>query len=277
MSDIYIRQFRPSDFPPVRDLLFEVSVTGKGSVASVVKRGFLFKAPSIVAYFLIGTGLALAWKLPAKEWISAIGVDAAALAALGCTIFVLLRIWITHAMRGFCEKVLDGDMRDIPTHYGPAAFFVAVRPTEKPHGDADLRAGEKESEEILGCVALEYLPEADASAAEIRHMLVSVDHRRNGLASRLILETIRHAETIPGVESIKLSTTEFQLGAQLLYEGFGWEAVHRVGNRIVSGTARYYRRPVRVGEYSELCARAEQGAELRRSRLVTSLRYGKRK
>ncbi|KAJ7779685.1 hypothetical protein B0H16DRAFT_723883 [Mycena metata] len=268
MSDIYIRQFRPSDFPQVRDLLLEVSVTGKGSVASVVKRGFLFKAPSVAAYLFVGAGLTLAWKLPVEEWISATGVGAATLLALGCTTFVLLRIWITHAMRGFCEEALAGDMRDIATHYGPpAAFFVAVRPTEKLHSDADLKAGEKESEKILGCVALEYLPERDASAAEIRHMLVSVNHRRRGLASRLILETIQHAETMPGVESIKLSTTEFQLGAQLLYEGFGWEceAVHRVGNRIVSGTARDHCRPVRVGEYSELCARAEQGAELRRS------------
>ncbi|KAJ7042307.1 hypothetical protein C8F04DRAFT_1176463 [Mycena alexandri] len=201
MSDIYIRQFCPSDFPQASLLAV------KGSVASVVRRRFLFKVPSIIAYLLIGAGLAFAWKLPPAEWMSATGVSAAALIALGCTMFVVLRSWLTRSLREFCENVLAGDMRDIPT------YCTAII--------ADLKPGEEESEEVLGCVALgssmysEYLPKTDARVAEIRRMLVSVKHRRHGLASRLILETIRHAETMPGVESIKLSTSEFQPGAQL--------------------------------------------------------------
>ncbi|KAJ7037808.1 hypothetical protein C8F04DRAFT_1091600 [Mycena alexandri] len=286
MSDIYIRQFRASDFPQVRALLFEGFVTGsecfwstvichirfatiEGSVASMIKRDFALKTFSRLAFVsLLGT-LALAWKIPVAEWDpTATCAGVAAVFTLGSTVVAVLRVLVTRAMRGFCEAALARDMRDISVHYArPAVFLVAVRPAvaEKPHRDDDLKTGE-EPEEVLGCVGAEYLPEEDAKAAEIRRMIVSARHRRFGLGLRLMLETIRHAETMPGVEFIKLSTSQFQFGAQRLYEGLGWEwkatHKHRVG--IINATVRDYRRPVRKGESSELQARAAQGVELRR-------------
>ncbi|KAJ7724352.1 hypothetical protein B0H16DRAFT_323876 [Mycena metata] len=141
-----------------------------------------------------------------------------------------------------------------------------------PHGETAQRRRPKRQwggvEEVLGCIAIDYLPETETRTAEIRRMLVSEKHCRHGLASRLILETIRHAETMPGVESIQLSTSEFQSGARRLYEGFGWEctAVNILRLGTIGATVRTcdFRRPVRIGEYGELRARAEQGAELRR-------------
>ncbi|KAJ7171307.1 hypothetical protein C8R46DRAFT_1349332 [Mycena filopes] len=261
-----IRQFRSSDFPQVRTLLFEGFVTGEGSVARSVKRSFLLKPPSVLACLCIGVGLVLGWTLPVAEWTSATGAAAAALIILGSAVLAGLRVFVTRSMIGFCEDALAGDLRDIPAHFcAPGAFFVAVRAVvaEKPHRDDDLKTGE---EEVLGCVGLEYLPEKDAKAAEIRRMLVTTKHRRLGLASRLMLTTIQHAETMPGVECIKLSTSEFQAGAQRLYEGLGWERaathIHQVG--IIRASMRDYRRPVRRGEYGEIQARAERGAELRR-------------
>ncbi|KAJ7158149.1 hypothetical protein C8R46DRAFT_1292206 [Mycena filopes] len=244
MSDIHVRQFRPSDFPQVRTLLFEGFVTGEGSVARSVKRSFLTKPPSVLAFLCIGAGLVLGWTLFAAEWTSATGAAAAALIVLGAAVLVGLRVFVTRSMIGFCEDALAGDLRDIPAHFCAPGC----------------------QEEVLGCVRLEYLPEKDAKAAEIRRMLVTTKHRRLGLASRRMLATIQHAETMPGVECIKLSTSEFQGGAQRLYEGLGWECaathVHRVG--IIRARVRDYRRPVRRGECGEIEARAERGAELRR-------------
>ncbi|KAJ7151023.1 acyl-CoA N-acyltransferase [Mycena filopes] len=271
MSDIYIRKFRASDFPQVRVLLFEGFVTGKGSVASMIKRDFAVKTFSrIGCVSLLGT-LALAWKIPVAEWNpKAICAGAAAILALGSSVVAVLRVLVTRAINGFCEAALARDMRDISASYqAPAAFFVAVRPAvvEKPHRDDDLMTVGEEPEEVVGMVGLEFLPEQDAKAAEIKRMIVSPTYRRFGLASRLMLETIRHAETMPGVEFIKLSTSQFQFGAQRLYEGLGWEHLgthkHQVG--IINATVRDYRRPVRKGEASELQARAAQGAELRRT------------
>ncbi|KAJ7753556.1 hypothetical protein B0H16DRAFT_770100 [Mycena metata] len=272
MSEIYVRQFRPSDFPQVRDLLYEGLLTGKGSVRSVVERRFRFRAPSIVAYLLIGVGLILSWKSLPTEWMSgtAVTVISGALVTLGGMMLILLRATIISWMRSICKEALATDMRDIPTHYNaPAVFLVAaVRPTEKPHSDADLTVGEEQPEQVLACIALEYLPETDARTAEIRHMIVGEKHRRRGLASRLILEVIRHAEVMPGVEAIKLKVTEFQPDAGLLFESFGWEWVKVDFLQFVRFRSivedHHYRRPVRVGEYSELRARAEQGAALRR-------------
>ncbi|KAJ7183936.1 hypothetical protein C8R46DRAFT_1027577 [Mycena filopes] len=93
--------------------------------------------------------------------------------------------------------------------------------TEKPHGDDGVETGEEEG---LGCVGLEYLPETDAKAAEIRRMLVTTKHRRLGLASRLMLATIQHAETTRGIASespqcyrvceVKADFSNFELASQ---------------------------------------------------------------
>ncbi|KAJ7719943.1 hypothetical protein B0H16DRAFT_1897013 [Mycena metata] len=264
MSDIYIREFRASDFPQVRGLLFEGFITGEGGVASMIKRDYAIKTFSRLGGVALLGALALAWKIPVAEWDpTATCAGVAAVFALGVTVNAVLRVFVTRAMRGFCAAALASDMRDISVHYAHPAVFLVAAVAKKPYRDDELnRIEEEEPEEVVGCVGVEYLPEKDAKAVEIRRMIVTAKQRRAGLGTRLMLETIRHAETIPGVEFIKLSTSQWQFAAQRLYERLGWEwkatHKHRVG--IINPTIRDYRRPVQKGEYAELQAKAAQGA-----------------
>lgn len=98
----------------------------------------------------------------------------------------------------------------------------------------------------LDLPATEYLPEKDATTAEVRRMIAGAKYRRLGIGARLMRAVIAHGETISGLQSIHLGTSEFQPGAQRLYEGLGWEIewVETLWEGIVSATIRHYRRPV---------------------------------
>jgi RimJ/RimL family protein N-acetyltransferase len=54
-------------------------------------------------------------------------------------------------------------------------------------------------------------------------MTVSAKHRRQGLATRLIHAVVTHAESVRGLDSIELGTSEFQSSARYLFEKLGWE------------------------------------------------------
>ncbi|KAJ6566941.1 RTA1 like protein-domain-containing protein [Mycena capillaripes] len=238
---VYIRQYRPADFPQVRALLFEGFVTSKGSVAVVAKWNFLLKAPSLIAYFLAGCGGVVLYSLP--HWDNVAACMGALLLAMGIAIFVAIRRSITNAMKGFCEKALQADMLDIEKHYAPpAAFFVVARPVESDKKSDD---GEK-TEKVLGYVGLEYFPEKKTHTAEVRRMIVSKKHHRQGLATRLMEAVIAHAETIRGLDAIELGTSEFQYGARALYEKLGWEFqgsnIESAG--ILTASIHRFRRPV---------------------------------
>ncbi|KAJ6479952.1 acyl-CoA N-acyltransferase [Mycena vitilis] len=139
---------------------------------------------------------------------------------MGIAIFFATRMAITSAMKAFCERALAADMLDIEKHYAaPAAFFVAARPGE---GDKKLDDAEK-TEEVVGFVGLEYFPDKKSHIAEMRRMVVAAKHRRKGVATLLMNKVIAQAESIRGLDSIELGTSEFQPGARKLYEHLGWE------------------------------------------------------
>jgi GNAT superfamily N-acetyltransferase len=54
-------------------------------------------------------------------------------------------------------------------------------------------------------------------------MIISAAHRRRGLAVLLMRALITYTESVCGLDAIELGTSEFQRGAQRLYEGLGWE------------------------------------------------------
>ncbi|KAJ7082172.1 hypothetical protein C8R43DRAFT_1052457 [Mycena crocata] len=253
---IYIRQYRPSDLPQIRTLLFEGFVTSEDSVAVVAKRRFLFKGPSLVAYLLGSLGLGLIAR--SASWTSLAAGAGAALCAVGVGIFGYVQRGIPRAMVDFCENALATDMRDIAAHYcAPGAFFVAVQPRNVEQNDVDWPKGSGEGdvdarEEVVGYVGLEYRPTSDAhqAEAEVRRMVVGAAHRRRGIAARLMRAVIAHGERVTAeghaLQAIKLSTSEFQPGAQRLYEKLGWELA-RVQIRwdsIVRVSILHYRRPV---------------------------------
>ncbi|KAJ7467440.1 acyl-CoA N-acyltransferase [Mycena galericulata] len=210
----------------------------EGSVALVAKRRFLCKPPSLVAYLLGGAGLGLLSR-PGR-W----RVAGALLCTAGIALFAAVQHSIVQGLTLFCEETLKADMRDISESYrSPAAFFVAARPREAGVGPGSR--GE-EPEEVVGYVGFEYLPEKDASQAEVRRMIVSERHRRRGIAERLMRALIAHAETVPGLKSIELGTSEFQPGARRLYERLGWEVfrAEEMGHKFLTLTVRHFRRPV---------------------------------
>ncbi|KAJ7039850.1 acyl-CoA N-acyltransferase, partial [Mycena alexandri] len=148
------------------------------------------------------------------------------LVLFGLGAFIALQMALTRSVREFCDKALAKDMRDIPDHYAAGVFFVAVRPapaTAKPmEGAENLAEGEK-AEEVLGFVGLEYQSDKNSKSAEVRRLVVGPQHRRHGLASRLMLEVIKHGETIRGLQTIKLGVSQYQPAARKLYEKLGWE------------------------------------------------------
>ncbi|KAF8178126.1 acyl-CoA N-acyltransferase [Mycena galopus ATCC 62051] len=237
-EDIYIRRYRPSDQPQIRTLLFEGFVTSEGSPAFVAKRRYLFKPPSFIAYFFTGIGIGL---LPrgSSSW----RILGALLCAVGIGLFAAVQYSIPQAITAYCEEALKADMGNIEGHYrAPAAFFVAARVR-----GSNERAGGEGAEEVVGYVGLEYLPEKDPCTTEARRMIVSAKYRRRGIAQRLMRTLIAHAESIPKVQSIDLWLTEFQPGAQRLYERLGWKMIRteRVGNALRNATSRHFRLSLR--------------------------------
>ncbi|KAJ7075285.1 acyl-CoA N-acyltransferase [Mycena belliarum] len=241
LDGIYIRPYRPSDFPQIRALLFEGFVTSEGSVTAVATRRSLYKFPAPIAYLLGGVGLGVLARAEPWAWTSPMVAVGVLLCAAPIALFTFIRRAIPRALIAFCESALAADMRDIPAHYGADGFFVAAQPRDDPKpGDAP------QDEEVVGYVGLEYLPEKDAHTAEVRRMIVSAKYRRRGLGERLMRAVIARGETIPGLRSIELGTSEYQPGAQRLYERLGW--VFAGGRTIREGLLfvdiRHFTRPV---------------------------------
>ncbi|KAJ7754145.1 acyl-CoA N-acyltransferase [Mycena maculata] len=214
----------------------------EGSVTYVAKRRFLSKAPSVISYLLGSVGVGLIAR--GGHWRSPTAAAGAFICAAGIGLFTAVQRGIVRGLTTFCEDALKADMRDIGAHYrAPAAFFVAARPRSTDTKKA------VEEEEVVGYVGLEYQPDKDASVAEVRRMIVSAKHRRRGIAVRLMHALIAHAEALPGLQYIELGTSEFQPGAQRMYEKLGWQlvSVERAGNWLGSLELRHFRRPVGTG------------------------------
>ncbi|KAJ7348495.1 acyl-CoA N-acyltransferase [Mycena albidolilacea] len=233
--DIYIRQYRPSDFPQVRVLFLEGFVTGERSVLVTATRNVLMKAPVVAVYLLSICGAALLYSL--SHWDSFAGCLAVLLVSFSPALILFLRHTLNKAMKELCDQAFATDMRDISAYYAaPAGFFVAAR-----------RAGDETTgEEVLGFVGFEYQPEKTPHTAELRRMVVSPKYGRRGIAKRLVRALIEHAEAVPGLDFIELGTSEFQPAARRLYEGLGWELTRIDIQRAAFVTASMirFRRPV---------------------------------
>ncbi|KAJ7061834.1 acyl-CoA N-acyltransferase [Mycena amicta] len=268
--DYRIRQYRPSDLPQIRALLYEGFVTSKGSVADVGVRRALTQPPCIVGYAHILTGAALflasrchtvfplLQRIPfSQPTQSRVGI---ALAVVGTALIVSIRRAIRHYVRRFCDDALKADMRDIDEWYCKpgGGFWVAVRSREAiGNGNGSAKAGEEEEEdeEVLGYLGLEYRPPSHSppsplhdppTTAEIRRMIVAEAHRRKGLANALMHAALAHADAMshPRLEYVFLGTSDLQPAAQMLYEHLGFITVRQevIGNWAGTTVLREYRR-----------------------------------
>ncbi|KAJ7776970.1 acyl-CoA N-acyltransferase [Mycena maculata] len=238
---IYIRQYRPSDLPQIRALIWEAYITSDDSVTRIGRRTIRLNRTSLIAYVLGGVGLVLL-SLPGGWYTSAV-IIGALLSLAGVALFSEVQYTFTQVEVGFCKDALKTDIQDIAGYYGPpAAFFVAARPghTEKPG------SGFEDAEEVVGYVAFDYQPHKSPEKAELRRMIVSKSHRKHGVGGRLVRALLAHAETIPALQYIDLSTTQFHLAAQRMYERLGWElgSVHVMGGWLWKMEIRHFRKPI---------------------------------
>jgi len=134
------------------------------------------------------------------------------------------------AMRAAFEDYIARSLRDeidrIPEYYAArrGCFFVALA------GDT-----------LVGIFGLEGL---ETEAAELRRMYVHRDHRRGGIARRLL----DHAEEIcrqAGCHRLTLSTSELQPAALTLYRRSGYRLIREEfstadTNKQVGGLRRFY-------------------------------------
>ncbi|KAJ7061869.1 acyl-CoA N-acyltransferase [Mycena amicta] len=275
IRDVMIRQYRPSDLPQIRALLYEGFVTSTSRMSASA----LAQPPCIVGYthILSGSALFLASRSPtllpllqripfSQPTQSRVGI---ALSVVGATLILIIWSAIRHYLRRFCDDALKADMRDIDEWYCKpgGGFWVAVRRREAiGNGNDGSKAGEEEDEEVLGYVGLEYRPPSHSApfplrdpttTAEIRRMIVAEAHRRKGLANALMHAALAHADAIsnPRLDYIFLGTSDLQPAAQMLYERLGFVTIREevIGNWAGTTMLREYRRTGR--------ARPEDGAE----------------
>ena len=107
---------------------------------------------------------------------------------------------------------------------------------EAPEWDADLDAIEETyldaggtflvgelDDEIVAMGALK--PREEPGTTELTRMRVAPEHQQQGYGTRLLEELERRARKL-GYGRLVLDTTERQVGAQRLYERFGYERVN---------------------------------------------------
>ncbi|KAJ6593243.1 hypothetical protein B0H19DRAFT_1055861 [Mycena capillaripes] len=221
-NDIYVRQYRPSDFPQIRALLFE----GIPTSGSFIEYTNLRDWRSILRHLAV-----------VMVWVVAVAL------------FAARRRTLAESIYAHHQDALKTDMRDILTHYrAPGAFFVAVR----SHKVADVEPGgaAPDEEEVVGYVGLQYLPEKDAHTAEVRRLVVPERHQgSHGVGDRLMRTLIVHAEAIPGLQWLELRSVEFSPAphAQPPYSWLGWELVQvkRLNSSPHSPIFCHIRRPIR--------------------------------
>ncbi|KAJ7061874.1 hypothetical protein C8F01DRAFT_1252658 [Mycena amicta] len=257
--DYRIRQYRPSDLPPIRALLYEGFVTSKGSVADVGVRRALTQPPCIIGYahILSGAALFLASRshtlIPLLQRIpfsqttqSRLGI---ALSVVGATLIFAIRGAISAEIPR--RRAHEGGYAGHREWYCKpgGGFWVAVRKRQAiGNGIGSVKAGEEQDEEVLGYVGREYQPTSPpfalrdpATPAEIRRMIGSPTHS-------LMYAALAHADTLsnPPLDYVFLGTSDLQPAAQMLYERLGFVTIRGevIGNWAGTTVLREYRRRV---------------------------------
>jgi ribosomal protein S18 acetylase RimI-like enzyme len=170
------------------------------------------------------------------------------IAFTGCILFLLYRRYLKATFIGFLKQSFEGDLADIPKHYKLAG---SNDPNEEKQGlwpitksgfwVAELDEGGLEPT-IVGCLGLgtfsarltsyalfnsatiqtDAYTNPDETSAELRRVVVSPTHRRQGIANQLMSAAITHGKS-NGIRSLFLTTSSHQPAAINMYRKFGWE------------------------------------------------------
>ncbi|KAJ7032904.1 hypothetical protein C8F04DRAFT_639877 [Mycena alexandri] len=219
-GDIIIRQYQPRDAAQVHALLVE------GLVYGPLQQNFT-RSISCLTYLGVLFGLGCVWQknLALRLAGSVLTLGSAAL-------FAYVRKMTTKMFVDFCAKARETDMKDIMHSYeiphsadavqGPGGFWVAA-----------IESLDKKTSEVVGYLGLDYRVDPGPTSGELRRMIVSMNHRRRKIGSLLITAAVDHARKhSPPLITLDLETTEFQPGAQKLYENHGFILVGQRTMRI---------------------------------------------
>ncbi|KAJ7690828.1 hypothetical protein B0H17DRAFT_1064013 [Mycena rosella] len=226
---IIVRQFRPQDAPQVHALLIEGFAYGPESPCNTALRRNWSSRVACATYVGFALGLVCLWnKNPLLRLCGAIFCVGAA------GLLVCVRRAIIQMFAVFCATARKTDMADIPASYEVPLSVDGIQPPPEqgPGGFwiAAIDSPDLKTSEVVSYLGLDYRANADPSSGELRRMIVSMHHRRRRIASLLITAAMEHARHSPPLESLDLETTEFQPGAQKLYENHGFSVV---GSRVM--------------------------------------------
>jgi len=127
------------------------------------------------------------------------------------------------------QQSLDGDLADIPSHYKLAGDFDETngeqealwRIGKSAFWVAELHIDGVEPT-IVGCIGLDAYSNPDETTAELRRVVVSPNHQRQGIAIQLVNAAVTHGKS-QGIQSIFLTTSSYQPAAIKMYQKLGWE------------------------------------------------------
>ncbi|KAF7360064.1 hypothetical protein MVEN_00734500 [Mycena venus] len=229
-GDIVIRQFQPEDAEQIHALFLEGLVYAPDSAHNVAQHRNLSSRVSCLAYLGFALGLGCLFRNNI-----AVRVGGGALTLGATALFVHVRRTITKFWVDVCARTRETDLGDITHFYdlplpanptqasepqGPSGFWVAV-----------IESPEDKSSEVVGYLGFDYRLNPDPSSGELRHMIVSMNHRRRRIGSLLLAAVVNHARRhAPPIETLDLAITEFQPGAWKFYENNRFSSV---GTRIM--------------------------------------------
>ncbi|KAJ7899271.1 acyl-CoA N-acyltransferase [Mycena olivaceomarginata] len=242
---IIVRQFQPRDEPQVHALLIEGLVYGSDSPRNAALRQSLTSRISLVVYTGFAVGIGCFWS--SHVILRACGV---LLCLFAAALLGYYQRSITKMFVDYCANARKADMADIMDSYelslsanglsaqkGPGGFWVAV-----------IESPEHNTAEVVGTLGLDHRGTPDPATGELRRMIVSMRHRRRKIGTLLMDAALEHARRFaPLLQTLDLETTNFQPGARMLYEKYGFVVVSTRTmhmSPLFSMTAFRYRRKV---------------------------------
>lgn len=220
--DLRIRSFRSGDNELIRKM-FVKAINEPGQTAFL----YVLRHPTSLSIWGAGCavtlgGLAMFKHRPPMKYI------AAATTAWSAAWVLWLQVMSAGSYWWYSQVSLRQDMASIPEHYG----LEAVDDSNKddiiysPIGPKNFFVCEDRNGSIAGFVGLDYLQDRPKRTGEVRRMVVSPNHRRQGIAKHLLTALIAHAKK-NDLQVIELGTSEIQYKARSLYEKAGWKEATR--------------------------------------------------
>jgi len=200
-------------------------MTGGASPYEIAMNGQSKTPVAFVSYSIIILGIIMATRSTHRMATWGFFV----MACVGCLPVVLHRRYLRAAFMDYMKQSLGGDLANIANHYKLAGDFDETNGEQKGLGrigksafwvaELDVDGAEPT---IVGCIGLDAYSNPDETTAELRRVVVSPKHQRQGIAIQLVNAAVTHGKS-QGIQSIFLTTSSYQPAAIKMYHKLGWE------------------------------------------------------